>query len=188
MEKYKYSGNIGLLLEDKKVAIIGSRKASQEALIKTREISSYLSNNGWVIVSGLAEGIDSAAHEACLESNGKTIAVLGTGLDFIYPDFNKELSREIVKKDGLLLTEYDNNFRGSKWSYPARNKVVVEISEAVIVIEASLKSGTMLTVKEAIKKGRGVWVWGGSLSEGNKYLIESGRGKAFLRACEIKVR
>jgi len=188
MVEYRHRGNIKLLDSGTRVAIVGSRKASEEGLAMAHSLAAYLAKKGFIIVSGLAEGIDSAAHKGCLGVKGKTIAVLGTGLDFIYPIFNKKLAKEIVEEGGLLLSMYEDSFSGSKWSYPERNKIVVEISEAVMVIEASIKSGTMITVKEAIKKGKEVWVWSGSVSEGNKYLIENGMGKAFTRASEIKVR
>lgn len=147
-------GNVALL-DGVAVAVIGARIASQEGLIAAREIASDLARAGIVVVSGLARGIDSAAHRGALEAGGATIAVLGTGIEGIYPPENKHLSEEIATK-GLLITEFPPESPPEDWHFPRRNRIISGLSKAVVVVEAREKSGSLITARLAADQGRDV--------------------------------
>jgi DNA processing protein len=136
------------------IAVVGSRKATEYGLHKTKEITSSLVNNHYSIVSGLAEGIDAAAHEATIASNGITIAVLAHGLDNIYPKSNKTLADTIIQTGGVLVSEYPIGTKANRSSFVNRNKIQSGLSSAVIVAQASINSGTMHTAKFCKEHGR----------------------------------
>ncbi len=162
----------------KRVAIVGTRKASKESLSFAKKLSKELSSVGVIIVSGLAFGIDSSAHKGALESNGKTWSVLAHGLDMIYPQSNKNLSEEILNNGGALISEYKAGAKPYPSNFLDRNKIIGAISDAVIVIEAPIKSGAISTAKFAIKIGTPVFVVPGNISslqfEGSHNLIKDG--------------
>lgn len=151
-------GNVELLnLES--IAIVGCRECSNYGLNCTKYFSYNLANNGICIVSGLARGIDSFAHIGAISAEkGKTIAVLGNGLDSIYPKENLELANMIIKKGGTIISEYPLGTRPDKLNFPARNRIVSGLSRGVLVIEAKEKSGTLITVDFALEQGRDVYV------------------------------
>jgi DNA processing protein len=137
------------------VAVVGARAASQDGLAAARDIGAGLSRAGIVVVSGLARGIDSAAHRSALDSAGKTIAVLGTGIDRIYPPENASLFEEIAAK-GLLITEFIPGASPEEWHFPRRNRIISGLSKAVVVVEAREKSGSLITARLAADQGRDV--------------------------------
>lgn len=137
------------------VAVIGARAASQEGLTAAYEIAFDLARAGIVVISGLARGVDSAAHRGALDAGGLTIAVLGTGIDIVYPAENKELSRRIVES-GLLLTEFPPGAAPEDWHFPRRNRIISGLSKAVVVVEARAKSGSLITARLAADQGRDV--------------------------------
>jgi len=137
------------------VAVIGARIASQEGLIAAKEIAFDLARAGIVVVSGLARGIDSAAHRGALDAGGKTIAVLGTGIDRVYPAENDALFEEIAAK-GLLITEFPPGSAPEEWHFPRRNRIISGLSKAVVVVEAREKSGSLITARLAADQGRDV--------------------------------
>ena len=148
-------GNLHLLEDmDHFISIIGSRDASSKTLDLTKRVAKFLVEQNFIIVSGLAKGIDTAAHKAALEAKGKTVSVLGTPLKKIYPSENKDLAEEIVNNDGLLLTTAKPDETFGKYLFPRRNKVMAKISRATIVIEAGEKSGVISQCHECIKDGR----------------------------------
>lgn len=175
-KKLFFKGNIDNQL--KRVAIVGTRKASKESLNFTRKLSGDLASNDIIIVSGLAFGIDSSAHKGALESNGKTWSILAHGLDMIYPSSNKNLSEEILDKEGAIISEYEEGTKPYPSNFLNRNKIISAISDAVIVIEAPIKSGAISTAKFAIKIGTPVFVVPGSATslqfEGSHNLIKEG--------------
>jgi len=126
------------------VGIVGTRKVSRYGIEQTERFARELSTNDIVIVSGMAEGVDTFAHKSTLKSGGKTIAVLGSGFDNIYPTTNIELSKEIVK-NGLLITEYPPDIKPLAYNFPVRNRIIAGISKAVIITEAGIKSGALYT-------------------------------------------
>jgi DNA processing protein len=160
-----------------KVSIIGSRKCSEYGLMAAKTLATPLARRGVVIVSGMAKGIDSMAHKGALEGGGKTIAVLGCGADICYPSEAMPLRNEIIK-NGCVISEYPPGIRPEKYYFPARNRIISGLSHAVIVAEASRKSGTLITVDTAQDQGREVLAVPGNisskLSEGTNRLIRDG--------------
>ena len=147
--------------------------------MKAAKYFSYnLAKKGITIVSGLAKGIDSFAHIGTLEAKGKTIAVIGSGLDNMYPKQNIKLAREIIKQKGLIISEYPLGTKPKAENFPARNRIISGISKGVLVIEAKKKSGSLITVDLALEQGRDVFAIPGNVkslnSEGTNNLIKEG--------------
>lgn len=167
------------ILNDKSVSIVGCREASEYGKKAAKYFAYNLSEKGINIVSGLAKGIDSYAHEGAIcGKNGKTIAVIGNGLDTIYPKENKELAKKIVEDGGTIISEYPLGIKPEKMNFPARNRIISGLSEGVIVVEAKIKSGTLITVDFALEQGRDVYVVPGNInslnSVGTNELIKQG--------------
>lgn len=162
------------------LAIIGSRKFTQYGKQALEKIIKGLSGYPIVIVSGLALGIDSLAHESALATNLLTIAVPGSGLDnsVIYPASNQGLARRILASGGALISEYEPHFKATTWSFPKRNRIMAGLSHAVLVIEAENKSGTRITARLATDYNREVFAVPGSIfspsSKGTNELIREG--------------
>ncbi len=150
------------LLERPAIAIVGTRNATPYGLRITRMLSSALARAGVVVVSGMARGIDAAAHEAALDAGGGTIAVLGTGVDVPYPKFNKPLHSRIAQS-GLIVSELRCGTRAFKGSFPRRNRIIAALGRAVIVTEAPVKSGALITSSVALDIGRDVAVVPGNI-------------------------
>ena len=159
------------------IAIVGTRDPSDYGRRWTRKISSALAQNGFIIVSGLADGIDTEAHRNCIESGGKTVAVLGTGVDVVYPWTNRRLYQEVLES-GLAVSEYPIGTQPDRTHFPRRNRIVAGLCRAVLVIEAPLKSGALITAYLANDYGRDVYALPGSLdnfkSKGCLTLISKG--------------
>ena len=153
------------LLSATAVAVIGARAASQEGLIAASEIAFDLARAGIVVVSGLARGIDAAAHRGALDAGGKTIAVLGTGIDRVYPAENERLHDEIASS-GLLITEMPPGTPPLEWHFPRRNRIISGLSRAVVVVEARDKSGSLITARLAADQGRDVMAVPGTIVGG----------------------
>jgi len=170
---------IGTLPADNtnKIAIIGSRKCSEYGLMTARTIAQPLAKDGIVIVSGMARGVDSMAHRGALQGGGQTIAVLGCGVDICYPSENKTLRADIIK-NGCVLSEYPPGTRPAPAFFPARNRIISGLCQGVIVTEATKRSGTLITVQQAIEQGREVFSVPGNisskLSQGTNELIRDG--------------
>jgi DNA processing protein len=137
------------------VAVIGARAASREGLSAAYEIAFDLARSGIVVVSGLARGVDSAAHRGALDGGGLTIAVLGTGIDVVYPAENKDLT-ECIARQGVLVTEFPPGSIPEEWHFPRRNRIISGLSKAVVVVEAREKSGSLITARLAADQGRDV--------------------------------
>jgi len=161
-------------------AIVGTRRYSSYGKQVAMEIAGNLSESGLTIVSGLAPGIDTFAHTAVAEQGRRTIAVLGTGLDekSIYPKENIKLARKIVELEGLLISEYPPGTRGTRFSFPQRNRIISGLSKGVLVIEAKQKSGSLITANYAFSQKRKVFAIPGSIyslnSHGTNFLIKQG--------------
>lgn len=149
-------GNLELLSR-RKVAIVGSRKFSSYGKNVARKFSKVLAQNDIVIVSGLALGIDSEAHGAALEFKESTIAVLGTAIDEIYPRSNRNLAMAILKSGGLIISEFAPQTPFGLYNFPLRNRIIAGLSEAVIVAEAALGSGSLITARLACEYNRRVF-------------------------------
>jgi len=141
----------------KSIACVGTRTPSEFGIRATNSIVSSLAKEEFTIVSGLANGIDACAHRACLDNNGKTIAVLAHGLDIIYPKENISLSEEIISKGGTLISEYPVGTKPDKFRFVSRNRIVSGLSEGLLVIESKEKSGTMHTVNYALSEKKKVF-------------------------------
>lgn len=144
------------LLDETSIAVIGSRNNSTYGRQITKDFVYQLVENKCCIISGLAQGIDGIAHKAALEKEGKTIAVLGNGLDINYPESNNELQKEIELR-GLVISEYPNKVKPNKDNFPIRNRIVAGLSSGVLVTEARKKSGTMITVARALEMGKEIF-------------------------------
>lgn len=154
-------GDVSLLHDEKSISVIGTRKPSQEALSKLTYIVTPLIHEEWVIVSGLAYGIDSMAHMLTLDHSGKTIAVLGGGFHHVYPRAHLDLFHHIAA-NGLVISEYPPFQRPQKYHFPERNRIISGLSRATLVIEATEKSGTLITVDQALEQGKEVYAVPGS--------------------------
>lgn len=169
-----------LLKNETCFAIVGTRRCSSYGKQIAQEIAGNLTEAGLTIVSGMARGIDSFAHKACLERDGKTIAILGTGIDekSIYPQENLRLSREIIRKGGALISEFPPGTPGYPSHFPQRNRIISGLSLGVLVVEAKQKSGALITAHWAKKQKKKVFAIPGPIhslnSKGCHYLIKKG--------------
>ncbi len=150
-----------------KISIIGTRKATMEGKNIARQLSFELTNLGFIIVSGLAMGIDTAAHEGCLQANGITIAVLANGLNKIYPAQNENLARKILENKGAIISEYPPGTPAYKDNFLSRNRIISGLSIASIIIEAPFSSGALSTANYAAEQGREVFVIPGPINHPN---------------------
>lgn len=155
-------GNIDLLYEDC-FAIVGTRRITKYGTKLCEKFSKEFALRDIPVVSGMAIGTDTVAHVNTIKYGGKTIAVLGSGLGKIFPQENSDLFKEIIEKDGLVVSEYGNDVVATKETFPQRNRIVSAISEGVLVIEAAYRSGTTITVNYAKKQGKLVFAIPGSL-------------------------
>lgn len=166
--------------DERCVAIVGTRRCSPYGQQVTLKISGELADAGLTIVSGLAPGIDTFSHRAVVEKRKRTIAVLGTGLDekSVYPQTNLDLSKKIVEHGGCLISELPDGTKGSKFSFPRRNRIISGLSCGVLVIEAKEKSGSLITAELAIKQNKKLFAIPGQIyslnSLGPNKLIKGG--------------
>ena len=162
----------------KTVAIVGTRKPSAYGREIATKIASECAKNSIVVVSGLALGIDSIAHRAAIDSGGKTIAVLANGVDKIYPRSHEDLGQKILQTNGAILSEYPNNTPARPWQFLARNRIVSGLADAVVIIEAASRSGTLSTANHALDQGKEIFAVPGNitspLSAGCNQLIKNG--------------
>ncbi|MFC3932101.1 DNA-processing protein DprA [Streptococcus dentapri] len=170
-----YQGDL-TLLESSKLSIVGARHCSDLGIKSVQKIIRELGNR-FVIVSGLARGIDTAAHMACLKNGGKTIAVVGSGLDIIYPKENEKLQKYLTKQH-LVLSEYEPGQPPRKYHFPDRNRIIAGLSRGTMVVEAKQRSGSLITCERAVEEGRDVFAVPGNIidgkSEGCHHLIKEG--------------
>lgn len=162
------------------VSIVGTRNASAYGLAFTRQLAKDFAQSGICVVSGLALGIDSAAHWGAVNNDGTTVAVFGAGINIIYPRQNQQLAQRISHGAGALLSEYPLDTEPSRQSFPARNRIINGLSKAVIVVEGGLKSGALITADYASQEGRQVFAVpgraGDSKAAGALALIKQGAG------------
>ncbi len=164
------------ILKDFSIAIVGSRMASSYGRAVAEKLAGDLARMEIVIVSGLAHGIDSIAHTSAVK-NGLTVGVLGTGIDIVYPRSKKSIFED-VKKHGCLVSEFPLGTQPTKWTFPKRNRIIAGLSMGTLVVEASLRSGSLITARLALENGRDVFAVPGSIfsqtSEGTNNLIKQG--------------
>ena len=142
------------LLSSPSVAIVGTRRATPYGLDQSFKIAKGLAENGWTVVSGLALGIDAESHRGALDAGGKTVGVIGSGLDEFYPEENRPLAREIVEKGGAVVSEFPFGRNPDVQTFPQRNHTVAALARGVVAIEAPFKSGTLITASCAADMGR----------------------------------
>jgi len=161
-----------------RVAIVGSRKVTGYGRQVTQQLAGELANEGVVIISGLALGVDSIAHQAAIDAGGLTLAVLPTGLDQIYPPSHLNLARQIVQTGGCLISEYPAGTEAFPSNFIARNRIVSGLADVLLITEAARNSGTMYTAGFALEQGKTVMAVPGNinnpLSEGCNNLIKNG--------------
>ena len=151
------AGDIGILEEGARVSIVGSRKASPEGIRRASKLSHVLTKQKMVVVSGLAEGIDTAAHIAAMKNNGRTIAVIGTPLDQVYSKQNAHLHEEI-RRDHLLISQFAEGYPTQRKNFPLRNRTMALLSDATVIIEAGETSGSLSQGWEALRLGRQLFI------------------------------
>lgn len=159
------------------VAVVGARKASPYGLAAAEKISRELAKAGLCVVSGMARGIDSAAHKGALSVNGHTVAVLGCGVDVVYPAENRRLMSELINR-GLVVTEFPPGTGPAAGNFPVRNRIISGLAKGVLIIEAAEKSGSLITADCALEQGRDVFAVPGQitnpLNKGAHKLIKQG--------------
>lgn len=162
----------------KTIGIVGTRKMTSYGKEVTEKLAGELSNFGFTIISGMALGVDATAHKSTLENGGATIAVLGNGVDLPFPRENENLYNEIIDKRSLIISEYPLGMQPTIGSFPARNRIVAGLSDAILVTEAGADSGSLITANEAIKQGKLAFAVPGSItssqSKGTSHLIRNG--------------
>lgn len=192
-EKLFYRGNWNEKIFEKVLAIVGSRQMTRYGREIISKFMPDLIAEKLTIISGFMYGIDTEAHKKCLEMGGKTIAVLGGGLDFLSPTENDDLYTEILEKDGLVISEYEPDFKPTLWSFPARNRIVSALStEGILVVEAGLKSGSLITARIGKEQNKKIFAIPGpinsKLSEGTNWLIKENLAKMVLEISDILER
>jgi len=173
-----YLGQIEDLENIPKIAIVGSRKVSTYGRAVTEKLAGQLAMGGAIIVSGLALGVDSLAHKACLESGGKTIAVLPSSVNKIYPASHLHLAKQILNQGGAIFSEYSGSGLPQKFQFIARNRIIAALADVVIITEAAHRSGSLHTANFALEQGKTVMAVPGNIyspnSIGTNQLIKSG--------------
>ena len=166
------------ILNNTSIAIVGCRENTKYGEKVAKSFAYHLAKNNIVIISGLARGIDSYAHIGAIYAKGKTIAVLGNGLDITYPKENKILADKIIEYGGCLISEYPIGTEPSKMNFPARNRIISGMSQGVVVVEAKERSGSLITADFALEQGKNVFAVPGPItiqtSVGTNELIKQG--------------
>lgn len=181
-DKLYYRGEWQKEIFEKVVAIVGSRQISRYGKDVVEKIMPEIVKRKTTVVSGFMYGVDSEAHWKCLEYGGKTIAVLGSGLNEIYPKDNDKLYTRILDTGGMIISEYEPDLKATNWSFPQRNRIVSGLSTVgVVVIEAGIKSGSLITAKLALEQKRLLLAVPGQInsktSEGTNWLIKTGAAR-----------
>jgi len=182
-ERLYYSGGTDTL-KLPMIAVVGSRKSTDYGRWAAYTISKRLSEYGVCVVSGMAEGIDTWAHKGALAGRTPTIAVLGEGLDHCFPKSNNGLMKAI-EKNGLLVSEYNDGIHATRYSFPARNRIISGLSCATVVVEAGFSSGALITAEHAVEQGREVYAVPGNINRinsvgCNKLILDGARPLVFI--------
>ena len=186
--KLYYKGNLDLLKEERLIAVVGTRNPSSYGKLCCEYMVKKMSRANITIVSGFAKGIDSIAHKTSLLTEGKTIAVIASGLDIVYPASNLSLYREIEEK-GLILSEYEAGVKPFKSNFPQRNRIIAGLSKGTIVVESKDRGGSLITADLALKFNRDVYAVPGDVfseySKGCNNLIRDSRAKSLSNINEL---
>lgn len=188
--KLYYKGNIDLILSDQpRLAIVGSRRMTEYGAKVIEKWMIELIHAGVIIVSGFMYGVDQKAHKECIDNGGKTVTVLGWGIDWQVSENDVEVYEKIIETGGLILSEYEGEKPAELWTFPARDRVMAGICDAVLVVEAAEKSGSLITAKFARSFGKKVLAVPGQVTskvaEGTNGLIKRGEGIMVSSASDI---
>ena len=187
-EKLYYKGNLELLKSERMIAVVGTRNPSSYGKLCCEYMIKKMSKADITIVSGFAKGIDSIAHKTSLITGTKTIAVIASGLDIVYPASNLSLYREIEEK-GLILTEYEPGTKPFKGNFPQRNRIIAGLSKGVIVVESKDRGGSLITADLALEYNRDVYAVPGDIfseySKGCNNLIRDAKAKSLSNIKEL---
>jgi DNA processing protein len=151
-----YQGNYALINHLNKIAVVGSRLSSDYGADVTKKLTTDLIKQNYLIVSGLAKGIDAVAQQAAINLDGLTIGIVGQGIDLPYPKENSDLYQQVIKK-GLILSEYPDGVGPSKINFPSRNRLIASISVGIVITEAKINSGTLTTVRHGLNYGKDIF-------------------------------
>ena len=166
------------ILNEFSIGIVGARKCTKYGENIAKSLAYNLSKYGVNVISGMARGIDTAAHIGAIMGKGKTVAVLGSGFKHIYPEENKQLLEEIVKNGGAVITEYEEDMLPLAENYPKRNRIISSLSQGIVVVEAESRSGSLITAELALEEGKDVFAVPGNVnsqtSKGTNNLIKEG--------------
>ena len=186
--KLYYKGNLDLLKDERLIAVVGTRNPSSYGKLCCEYMVKKMTSANITIVSGFAKGIDSIAHKTSLLAGGKTIAVIASGLDIIYPASNLSLYREIEEK-GLILSEYEAGVKPFKFNFPQRNRIIAGLSKGIIVIESKDRGGSLITADLALEFNRDVYAVPGDVfseySKGCNNLIRDSKAKSLSNINEL---
>ena len=186
--KLYYKGNLDLLKDERLIAVVGTRNPSSYGKLSCEYMVKKMTEANITIVSGFAKGIDSIAHRASLLTGGKTIAVIASGLDIVYPASNLSLYREIEEK-GLILSEYEEGVKPFKSNFPQRNRIIAGLSKGTIVVESKDRGGSLITANLALDFNRDVYAVPGDIfseySKGCNNLIRDSKAKSLSNINEL---
>lgn len=181
-------GDWTILNRDKMISVVGTRHPSKQGKQALEKVLTPLIDDNWIVISGLAKGIDTFAHELSIQHKSLTAAVLGSGLLQIYPQENRALAKKISEQ-GILLSEFAPQVTPKRWHFPLRNRIISGLSRATLVAEARTKSGSLITADQALEQGRDVFAIPGSILEecanGTNFLIQNG-AKLVMSAEDIQ--
>jgi DNA processing protein len=189
-DKLFYRGEWSEKIFEKVVVVVGSRKISRYGKDVIEKMMPEIVSRNTTVISGFMYGVDSEAHFQCLEMGGKTVAILGSGLDCLYPPENDKLYTKILETGGLVMSEYENDFKATIWSFPQRNRIVSGLSTVgILIIEAGIKSGSLITAKLGMKQKKRILAIPGPInsktSEGTNWLIKAGSAKIVTTPSDI---
>lgn len=186
--KLYYKGNLDLLKEERLIAVVGTRNPSSYGKLCCEYMVKKMTSANITVVSGFAKGIDSIAHKTSLLTDGKTIAIIASGLDIVYPASNLSLYREIEEK-GLILSEYEAGVKPFKSNFPQRNRIIAGLSKGTIVVESKNRGGSLITADLALEFNRDVYAVPGDVfseySKGCNNLIRDSRAKSLSNINEL---
>lgn len=189
-EKLFFRGNWDEKIFEKTISIVGSRRMTRYGKEVISKLMPEIVARKISVISGFMYGVDCEAHEQCIEIGGKTIAVLGGGLDEMIDNNNSEMYQKILESGGIILSEYESDFKPTLWSFPQRNRIVAALSTVgVLVVEGDIKSGSLITAKMALKQKKRLMAIPGPItskvSDGTNWLIKSGVAKMVTQASDI---
>lgn len=189
-DKLYYRGSWDNKIFENSLAIVGSRRMSRYGKEVITKLMPEITFNKITVISGFMYGVDAESHQKCLEFGGKTVAILGGGLDVLAPSENNDLYTRILEKNGMVVSEYKADFQPTLWSFPQRNRIVSGLSTmGILVIEAGIKSGSLITARLGREQGKNIYVIPGqinnSIAEGCNYLIKNNLGKIVTEAQDI---